>query len=172
MKPGHREGTTAARRLGVDWPLGSQDLKQLAVVMGASSGIGLELAAICADGGFDLIVAAALGRGRRAISDALLANAGHGLGRAFLESGLWRFGHRRHFWNLPHVPLPTGYCGGCSGTRAGTCPTGRAGRDLQFEFAGPQPRAATGPPAVRLSGGAEVAADDDRRLSGHVCNDA
>jgi short-subunit dehydrogenase len=93
--------------------------KPLAVVTGASSGIGLELAAICADDGFDLIVAAdrpdihnVAARFRtsgaetqvvetdlaplkgveelwaavagRAV-DALLANAGLGRGRAFLD---------------------------------------------------------------------------------------
>ena len=93
--------------------------RPLAVVTGASSGIGRELAAICAKEGFDLLIAAdrpeihqaadefrALGAttdvvqadlatiqgvdalwaavgGRRV--DALLANAGHGLGRAFLD---------------------------------------------------------------------------------------
>ena len=93
--------------------------KPLAVVTGASSGIGLELAAICAEEGFDLVVAAdrpeitdAADRFRllgaettvvqtdlatmtgvdelwRSVAgrpvDALLANAGHGLGRAFLD---------------------------------------------------------------------------------------
>jgi short-subunit dehydrogenase len=93
--------------------------KKFAVVTGASSGIGYELAAICAQEGFDLLVAAdspelrqaadafrALGAtvdtvetdlattegvdeviarigGRRV--DALLANAGHGLGQGFLD---------------------------------------------------------------------------------------
>lgn len=93
--------------------------RSLAIVTGASSGIGLELAAICAEEGFDLVVAAdrpeirvaadrfrglganvtvieadlatadgvdrlwAAVAGRRV--DALLANAGHGLGRAFLD---------------------------------------------------------------------------------------
>jgi uncharacterized protein len=93
--------------------------KPFAIVTGASSGIGLELAEICAQEGFDLLVAA----DRREIHDtaarfrdfgaqvtavetdlatmagvdqlwtaaagrpvdALLANAGHGLGRAFLD---------------------------------------------------------------------------------------
>ena len=91
----------------------------LAIVTGASSGIGLELATICAQEGFDLLVAAdrpeihdaavqfrgfgvdvqvveadlatpsgvdqlwAAAQGRPV--DALLANAGHGLGGAFLE---------------------------------------------------------------------------------------
>jgi short-subunit dehydrogenase len=93
--------------------------RPFAVVTGASSGIGLELAAIAAEEGFDLLVAAdrpeihqaaerfrALGAavdvvetdlattdgvdelwsatGGRPV-DALLANAGHGLGRAFLD---------------------------------------------------------------------------------------
>ena len=92
--------------------------RPLAVVTGASSGIGLQLARICGENGFDLIVAAdrdlpsaeptlratganvesveanlatgpgvdallALVGGRRV--DALLANAGHGLGGAFLD---------------------------------------------------------------------------------------
>src|SRR4051812_36493905 len=93
--------------------------RPLAVVTGASSGIGRELAALCAQNGFDLVIAAddsaledaatalrahgarvdtviadlatADGVDRvysalqgRAI-DALLANAGHGLGHAFLD---------------------------------------------------------------------------------------
>jgi len=92
--------------------------RPLAVVTGASSGIGLELACACARHGFDLVIAAdrpqnaaksvleSLGatldvvdadlatsagvdllydslHGRRA--DALIANAGHGLGRGFLD---------------------------------------------------------------------------------------
>jgi short-subunit dehydrogenase len=93
--------------------------KPLAIVTGASSGIGFELATICAQEGFDLLVAAdrpdihsaaeqfrgfgaeveaveadlsttggvdrlwCAVRGRQV--DALLANAGHGLGRAFLD---------------------------------------------------------------------------------------
>jgi short-subunit dehydrogenase len=95
--------------------------KPLAVVTGASSGIGEELAALCAEQGFDLIVAAdrseiqqsaerfrRLGATVEVIEtdlatldgvdalcdatggrpvDALLANAGHGLGRAFLDQG-------------------------------------------------------------------------------------
>jgi len=93
--------------------------KPFAIVTGASSGIGLELAAICAREGFDLLVAAdrpeiqtaaerfrSLGAetvavevdlatiegvlqlvaaaGNRPVA-ALLANAGHGLGHAFLD---------------------------------------------------------------------------------------
>jgi short-subunit dehydrogenase len=93
--------------------------KPFAIVTGASAGIGLELAALCAEKGFDLLVAAdrpeihpaadrfrglgadvtvveadlatidgvdrlwAAAAGRPV--DALLANAGHGLGRAFLD---------------------------------------------------------------------------------------
>ena len=92
---------------------------RFAIVTGASSGIGYELAAICAKDGFDLLIAADMpeihavantlraegvnveavqtdlatidgvdrlidaARGRPV--DALLANAGHGLGRAFLD---------------------------------------------------------------------------------------
>ena len=94
--------------------------KPFAIVTGASSGIGLELATICAQEGFDLLVAADRpeNRGRRrSLSrvsarrsrscetdlattagvdqlwaaaagrpvDALLANAGHGLGHGFLD---------------------------------------------------------------------------------------
>lgn len=93
--------------------------KPFAIVTGASSGIGLELAAICAQQGFDLLVAAdrpevqAAGARFRSLGadvtvvetdlattegvdrlwaaaagrpiDAVLANAGHGLGHAFLD---------------------------------------------------------------------------------------
>ncbi|KAA0595273.1 short-subunit dehydrogenase [Azospirillum lipoferum] len=100
---------------------------QLAVVTGASSGIGLELAKQCAGNGFDLVIAAddpaieqAAGELRklgaavetvqadlatldgvdrlhaalkgRAV-DALLANAGHGLGHGFLDQD---FAEARH----------------------------------------------------------------------------
>src|SRR5215212_7557898 len=93
--------------------------RPLAIVTGASAGIGYELAKICAQSGFDLVVAAdqpkiaqaadefrrfgaeveaieadlatlegadrlyAAARGRPV--EALLANAGHGLGKAFLD---------------------------------------------------------------------------------------
>jgi short-subunit dehydrogenase len=101
--------------------------KRFAIVTGASSGIGLELAAICAQEGFDLLVAAdraeiqlAGDRFRRlgaAVTmletdlattdgvdrlwaaaagrpvDALLANAGHGLGRAFLDQDFREIRH-------------------------------------------------------------------------------
>jgi len=93
--------------------------KPFAIVTGASSGIGLELAAICAQEGFDLVVAAdspeieaaadrfrSLGADVTVVEtdlattdgvdqlwaaaagrpvDALLANAGHGLGHGFLD---------------------------------------------------------------------------------------
>jgi uncharacterized protein len=94
-------------------------IRKLAIVTGASTGIGLELARECAKGGFDLIIAAdepeietaaeQLRREGGAVEavqadlatiegvdelyqqiqgrhvDALLANAGRGLGRAFLD---------------------------------------------------------------------------------------
>jgi short-subunit dehydrogenase len=93
--------------------------KPFAIVTGASSGIGLELASICAQEGFDLLIAAdrpelqaaadrcrGLGADVTVVEtdlattegvdrlwaaaaerpvDALLANAGHGLGHAFLD---------------------------------------------------------------------------------------
>jgi uncharacterized protein len=102
------------------------DVRPLAVVTGASSGIGYELAKLCAAEGFDLVVAAdepeivetamALRQmgahvdeirvdlsttegvdalidqiGDRPV-DALMANAGHGLGHAFLDQAVddWR----------------------------------------------------------------------------------
>ena len=101
--------------------------RQLALVTGASTGIGLELARCCAENGFDLIVVAdepqiqaaagelgdtgariaaveadlstiegverayAAARGRRI--DALLANAGRGLGGGFLDQKFDRIRH-------------------------------------------------------------------------------
>jgi short-subunit dehydrogenase len=95
-----------------------QNVRPLAVVTGASSGIGLELAKLCADNGFDLVIAAdrPMDEASAALREygarvdvvdadlsilagvdrvfnviagrqvhALLANAGHGLGHAFLD---------------------------------------------------------------------------------------
>jgi short-subunit dehydrogenase len=101
--------------------------RQLAVVTGASSGIGYELAKLCAENGFDLLIAAdepqihqaandfrSLGVEVEAVEadlsttegvdrlydaaegrpvDALLANAGHGLGHGFLDQD---FNEARH----------------------------------------------------------------------------
>src|SRR4029453_7463512 len=101
--------------------------RPFAIVTGASSGIGLELAAVCAQEGFDLLLAPdrpgiheaaercrQLGADVSSIEvdlattqgvdrlwaaasgrpvDALLANAGHGLGHAFLDQ---EFGDIRH----------------------------------------------------------------------------
>src|SRR5689334_23031717 len=99
-------------------------LRPLAVVTGASSGIGLELAREAAQAGFDLVLAAdrefdqatlsGLGnqvetvqadlatvkgvdklidtlKGRQV--DALLANAGHGLGKGFLDQDFAEITH-------------------------------------------------------------------------------
>lgn len=97
----------------------TSNTRPLAIVTGASSGIGYELAKICAENGYDLAIAAdnpeinqaaqdfrSLGVGVEAVEadlattegvdklyaatggrpvDALLANAGHGLGHAFLD---------------------------------------------------------------------------------------
>jgi short-subunit dehydrogenase len=104
----------------------SSDTRQLAVVTGASSGIGYELAKLCAENGYDLVVAAdtpleeavttlrGLGAQVDALEtdlattegvdelyatiagrpvDALLANAGHGLGHGFLDQN---FEEARH----------------------------------------------------------------------------
>jgi uncharacterized protein len=101
-------------------------LRPLAVVTGASSGIGLELARECAEHGFDLIIAAdrPLAEAQRDLTargakvqcveadladrggvdklcevianrpvDALLANAGHGLGKGFLEQNFEEITH-------------------------------------------------------------------------------
>jgi uncharacterized protein len=103
--------------------------RPLAVVTGASSGIGLELALQCASNGFDLLIASdrsqaeaereirARGAKVRSVTadlgteegieqllgaigatrvDALLANAGHGLGKAFLDQD---FDDARHVIN-------------------------------------------------------------------------
>ncbi len=101
--------------------------RPLAVVTGASSGIGLELARCCVDDGHDLVIAADDDRIEQAAAqlrrdgasveavqadlattegvdrvlaalhgrpvDALLANAGHGLGKAFLDQDFERARH-------------------------------------------------------------------------------
>jgi len=99
--------------------------RPFAIVTGASSGIGLELARECASNGYDLAIAAdrplgaavteleALGAQVTALQadlatheglekliqaidrpvDALLANAGHGLGGAFLDQGIGDIEH-------------------------------------------------------------------------------
>jgi short-subunit dehydrogenase len=101
--------------------------RPLAIVTGASAGIGYELARICAENGFDLLIAAdqpkiheaaadfrKLGAAVEAVEadlatlegvdrlyaaakgrpvDALLANAGHGLGKGFLDQD---FAQARH----------------------------------------------------------------------------
>ncbi|MDB6041890.1 MAG: oxidoreductase [Gammaproteobacteria bacterium] len=100
--------------------------RPLALVTGASSGIGLELARECARNGFDLVIGAdrplaaaaaeleALGASVRPVEadlatadgvaqlygslagrpvDALLANAGHGLGKGFLDQDFMEITH-------------------------------------------------------------------------------
>ncbi|MDO9335236.1 MAG: SDR family NAD(P)-dependent oxidoreductase [Caulobacter sp.] len=101
--------------------------RPFAIITGASSGIGYELAKLCAEDGYDLLIAAdqpsiveaaqglrALGAGVETVQadlatlegvdtlvaavagrqiDALLANAGHGLGGAFLDQD---FAEARH----------------------------------------------------------------------------
>lgn len=103
--------------------------RPLAVVTGASAGIGYELAKCCAQNGFDLVVAAdgaeidtvanefrafgaavwavradlatlegvdklyAAARETNRLVDALLANAGHGLGHAFLDQDFMKVRH-------------------------------------------------------------------------------
>jgi short-subunit dehydrogenase len=100
--------------------------RPLAIVTGASSGIGLELARVCARNGFDLLIAAdrpldaaeselrALGADVQSVAadlatkqgvdalcaaikgrpvEALLANAGHGLGKGFLEQDFTEVSH-------------------------------------------------------------------------------
>jgi uncharacterized protein len=105
----------------------TSDTRPLAIVTGASAGIGHELAKCCVEQGFDLLIAAdqpaiheaaqkfrALGAAVEAIAvdlatlegvdqlyaaakgrpvEALLANAGHGLGDAFLNQD---FNTERH----------------------------------------------------------------------------
>lgn len=101
--------------------------RPLAVVTGASTGIGYELAMLCADNGFDLVIAADEARIQAAANDlrlfgikvdavecdlatiegvdrlyealqgrpvdALFANAGRGLGKAFLDQDFARARH-------------------------------------------------------------------------------
>jgi len=104
-----------------------QQARQFAIVTGASTGIGYELARLCAQNGFDLLIAAdqpeiqgvaqelrGLGAAAEAVQvdlatlegvdqlytaargravDALLANAGHGLGHSFLEQDFVEIKH-------------------------------------------------------------------------------
>ena len=105
----------------------AHDARPLAIVTGASAGIGFELARICGENGFDLVIAAdqakiqdaardlrLLGAAVEAVEvdlatlegvdrlhaatggrpvEALLANAGHGLGRAFLDQDFIQVRH-------------------------------------------------------------------------------
>lgn len=105
----------------------SKNARPLAIVTGASAGIGYELAKLCAENGFDLAIAAdqpkihqvaaelrAIGVRVDAVQadlsrpegndkllelldgrpvDALLANAGHGLGKAFLDQEFEKLRH-------------------------------------------------------------------------------
>jgi uncharacterized protein len=114
-------------RAGQDSDLSGARNRPLAIITGASTGIGYELARCCAEQGFDLVVAAdepriheaaqalaALGVKAQAVEadlatlegvdklyaaaqgrpvEALLANAGHGLGHAFLDQD---FDEARH----------------------------------------------------------------------------
>ena len=117
--------------------------RKFAIVTGASSGIGRELAIIAARDGYDLLLAAdtpgleavadicrasgstvetlevdlatedgvdqlyAATRGRAV--DALFANAGHGLGRAFLDQDFDEVAARhRHQHHRHHLPDSTG----------------------------------------------------------------
>jgi short-subunit dehydrogenase len=107
--------------------MGASDQRRFAIVTGASTGIGLELAKCCARDGYDLLIASDDGRIDQAAADirslgarveavtadlsttdgvdtllaaakgrevdALLANAGHGLGKAFLDQD---FAQARH----------------------------------------------------------------------------
>src|SRR5262249_35917875 len=111
------DGKRSTRRFGMTSQ--AREWRPLAAVTGASSGIGYELAACCAEHGYDLLIAAGgpalkdAGQSVRAIGataeavetdlatragvdlflsgaagrpiDALLANAGRGLGDAFLD---------------------------------------------------------------------------------------
>ena len=120
--------------------------RPLAIVTGASAGIGYELAKECARNGFDLLVAAdqpkiheaaqefrTLGAQVEAVEadlatlegvdklyaaangrsvDALLANAGHGLGHAFLDQD---FGDVRHVIDTNVTAFIPGMCASLSG---------------------------------------------------------
>jgi short-subunit dehydrogenase len=84
-------------------------MNKFAVITGASSGIGLELARIAAGEGYDLLLAAdtpfpdgsagidgvdrLLASARNRPIDLLCANAGHGLGHAFLEQPVEQWRH-------------------------------------------------------------------------------